>query len=105
MSTLGVITQAVDEPDDLRLIAYISGSFSDMQQRWSASWKGSFEVYQSVLKFDLYLRGAECTLCCEHKQLESFLSKGMEILNLDQWAMELTDYNKTFVYIKNSNNM
>ena len=33
----GVFTQAVDGPDDLRPIAYTSDSFSDMQQRWSAT--------------------------------------------------------------------
>ena len=50
-----------------------------MQQRWSATEKEAFAVYQSVLKFDLYLRGTECILCCDHKVLEPFLSKGMKI--------------------------
>ena len=52
----GVLTQAVNGPDDLRLIAYTSGSFSDTQQRWYATEKRAFAVYQSVLKFDLHLR-------------------------------------------------
>ena len=29
----GVLTQAAESPEDLSPIAYISGSFSDMQQR------------------------------------------------------------------------
>ena len=29
----GILTQAVDDPDDLMPIAYTSDSFSDMQQR------------------------------------------------------------------------
>ena len=33
----GVFTEAVESPDNLRHIAYISGSLSDMQQRWSAT--------------------------------------------------------------------
>ena len=33
----GALTQAVDGPDDFRPIAYISDSFSNMQQRWPAS--------------------------------------------------------------------
>ena len=32
-----VLTQEVDGPHDLRPIAYILGSFSDMQQGWSAT--------------------------------------------------------------------
>ena len=76
-----------------------------MQQRWSATEKEAFAVYQSVLKFDLYLTRAELILCCDHKPLEPFLSKGMKIPKLDQWAMKLADYNITFVYIKGSNNI
>ena len=62
MPTQWVLTQAVDGPDDLRTTVYTSGSFSDMQQRWSATEKEALAVYQSVLKFDLFLRGAECIL-------------------------------------------
>ena len=64
-----VHTQAVDGPSDLRPIAYTSGSFSDMQQRWSLTQKGAYVTYQSVLKFDLYLGGAQCILCCNHKYI------------------------------------
>ena len=62
----------------------MSGSFYDTQQRWSSTEKEAFAVYQSVLKFDLYLRGAECILHYHHKLLEPFLSKDMKIPNLDQ---------------------
>ena len=100
-----VLTQACDGPDDLRPKACTSSSFSDMQERWSAKEKEAFAVYQSDLKFDLYLRGVECILCCDHKPLDPFLSKGMKIPKLDQWAMELADYNITFVHINGSNTL
>ena len=74
--------------------------FSDMQQRWFAAGKESFAVYQSVLKFDLYLRVIEYILCCNHKPLEPFLSKGIKISKQDQWAMEFANYNITSVDIK-----
>ena len=64
-----ILTQAVDGHHDLRPIAYTSGSFSDSQKRWSATEKEAFAVYQSVLKFDLYFREAQCILCCNHKPL------------------------------------
>ena len=44
-------------------------------------------------------------LHCGHKPLEPFLSKDIKIPKLDGWAMEFTDYNITFVYIKGSNNI
>ena len=68
----GLLTQAVESPEDLRPIAYTSGSFSEMQQRWSATEKEAYAVYQSVLKFDIYLRRAKCILHCGHKPLEPF---------------------------------
>ena len=49
--------QAVDSLDYLRPVAFTSGSFSEMQQRWSATEKEAYALYQSILKFDLYLEG------------------------------------------------
>ena len=101
----GVLTWAVNNPDDFRPIAYTSGRLSNTQQRWSATEKEHFAVYQSALKFDLYLRGAECMLCCNYKSLEPFLSKCTKIPKLDQWTMELANCNITFAHIKSSNNI
>ena len=78
----GVLTQAVESPEDLIFTAYTSGSLSNMQQKWSATEREAFAVYQFVLKFDLYLRGIECILHCNHKLLEPFLFKGITSLNL-----------------------
>ena len=101
----GVLSHVVQSPDDLKLIACTSGSFSDIQLGWSATEKEAFAVYHSVLKFNLYLRGAEHTLCCDHKPLESFLSKGIKIPKLNKCSVELADYNLTFIHIKGKNNV
>ena len=99
----GVPTQAVDSPDDLRPIAFTSGSFSDMQQRGSATEKETFAVYTSILKFDLSLRRAECILHCNHKLLEPFLSKGIKIPRLNRCSVEMADCNIAFFHIKGKN--
>ena len=65
----------------------------------------TFAVYQTVLKFDVYLRGVLCTLHCDLKPLEPFLACGMKIPMLDQWYMELSDYNQTFIHIKSTENI
>ena len=62
-----------------------------MQQRWSPTEKEAFAVYQSVLKFDFYLGGPECTLCCDQKPLGQFFSKGMKIPKPNCWSIELAD--------------
>ena len=101
----GVFNHAAESSKDLRPINYTSGSFLDIQERWSATEKEAFAVYQSVLKFDLHLRWAKCILCCDHKPLESFLSQGLKIPNCNRWSMELADYNTLFVHIKGKNNV
>ena len=63
MLFLSVLSQAVDGPDDLRPKAYTSGSFSETQQRWSATEKQAFAVCPSVWK---------CILHCDLKPLEPF---------------------------------
>ena len=74
-----VLTQAVESPEDLKPVVFMSVSFSEMLQRWYATVKEAHAFYQSVLKFGLYVRGAEYLLCCTHKSLELFLSKGIKI--------------------------
>ena len=101
----GILTQAIGSPEDVRPIAYTLGLFLDMQQSRSATEKEALTLYQSVLKFDLYLRGAKFILCCNHKLLEPFLSKGIKVAKLNRWFMELADYNIMFVYIKGKNNV
>ena len=76
-----------------------------MQQRWSATKNEAFTIYQSDLKFDLYLRGAHCILYCNHKPIEPLLLCGMKIPKLNCWSMELLDYTVTFVHTKDSNNI
>ena len=98
----GILSQTVDGPHDLGSIAYTPGSISDMKQRWPDTKK---EVYQSILKFDLYLRGAEWILHCNHKPLEPCLSKDIKIPRLDWWSMELADCNIILVSIKDNNNI
>ena len=53
-----------------------------MQQRWSATEKEAFAVYQSVLNFDLYSRGAKCVLYHDHKPLEPFYLRVLKYKNL-----------------------
>ena len=55
--------------------------------------------------FDYYLQGMKCTLHCDHKPLEPFLTRGMKISKLDRWAMLLQEYDITFVHIKGKDNI
>ena len=76
-----------------------------MQQQWYATEKEAFAVYLSVLKFNLYWRGAQFIQHCDHKTLEPFLSCSMKTHKLNGWSMELSDYNLMLDHIKGSNSI
>ena len=58
-----------------------------------------------MLYLDYYLRGMKCTLQCDHKPLEPFLTRGMKIVKLDRWVMLLQEYDITFVHIRGKDNI
>ena len=47
----------------------------------------------------------KCTLHCNHKPLEPFLTRGMKIAKLDRWVMLPQEYDITFVHIKGKDNI
>ena len=47
----------------------------------------------------------QCTLRCDHKAREPFLSRGMKIAKLDRWAMLPQEYNIRFIDIKDKDNI
>ena len=47
----------------------------------------------------------QCTLRCDHKPLEPFLSRGMKIAKWDRWAMLLQEYDIKFIHIKGKHNI
>ena len=55
--------------------------------------------------FGYFLWGMKCTLHCNHKPLEPFLTREMKIGKLDRWVMLLQEYDITFVHIKGKDNI
>ena len=67
--------------------------------------KEAYAVWQSMQHFNYYLQGTKCTLHCDHKPLEPFLTRGMKVAKLDRWAMLLQEYDITFVHIRGKDNI
>ena len=96
----GILCQPVDNDQDIRPVAYFSGTFTAQNRSWCATEKEAYAVLKSMQHFNYYLRGTKCTLCCDHKPLDPFLTRGMKIAKLDRWVMLLQEYEITFVYIR-----
>ena len=87
-----ICIQAVKSPDDLRPRAYTSVSFSNMQQRWCATEKETFMVYQSVLKWILCCINLYSPFCPAARKYPSLV--------IGPW-----NYEVTFIHIKGSKNI
>ena len=95
-----ILCQPFDSNKDIRPVAYFSGTFTAQNKSWCATEKEAYAVLKSMQPFDYYLQDTKCTLCCDHKPLKPFLTRGMKIAKLDRWAMLLEEYDITFVDIK-----
>ena len=73
-----VLCQPQNNDNDIRPVAYFSGTFTAQNKSWCATEKEAYAMLKSVQRFDYYLRGAKCTLRCNHKSLEPFLSRGIK---------------------------
>ena len=101
----GILCQPVENDQDIRPVAYFSGTFTAQNRSWCATEKEAYVVLKNVQCFDYYIRGAKCTLHYGHKPLEPFLTRGMKIAKLDKWVMLLQDYDITFVHIRRKDNI
>ena len=94
----GVLCKPINNNKDIRAVTYFSGTFTAQNKSWCATEKEAYAILKSIQGFNYYRRGAKCTLRCDHKPLEPFLTRGMKIAKLDRWAMLLQEYNITFVH-------
>ena len=101
----GILCQPINGNQDIRPLAYFSGTFTAQNRSWCATEKEVYAILKSVQCFNYYLQGTKCTLQCDHTPLELFLSRGMKIAKLDRWVMLLQEYNITFVHIKGKDNI
>ena len=100
-----VLCQPQDNENHIRPVAYFSGTFTAQNKSWCATVKEAYAILKSVQRFNYYLRGAQCTLTCDHKPLEPFLYRGMKIAKLDRRAMLLQEYDIKFLHVKGKANI
>ena len=65
----GVLCETQSDDNDIRPVAYFSGTFTAQNKSWCATEKEAYAILKSVQRFDYYLQGMKCTLRCDHKPL------------------------------------
>ena len=106
----GVLTQAHDhiiegkERTILHPITYVSGLFRGSQVNWANLTKVAYAIYMSIKKLPFNLYDAGITLRSDHLPLKRVLEKNTLNLKVNNWAVEIEQYQIKFEYIKGIKN-
>ena len=85
-------------------ICYVSGQFRESQQNWAALTKEAYAIYMAVRKLSFYIMDAEVTVKCDHLPLKKFLQKRTLNAKVNNWAVELEQYNLKLEWIQGIKN-
>ena len=103
----GVLTQEYpDEKGRLKAhpVCYVSGQFRGSQLNWAALTKEAYAIYMSIRRLVFYLADADVTIKCDHLPLKKFLMKQTLNSKVNNWAVELEQFNLKLEWIMGSKN-
>ena len=103
----GVLTQTFNDDKGKpkqHPICYVSGQFRRSQQNWAALTKEAYAIYMSVRKLSFYITDAKVTIKCDHLPLRKFLQKQTLNAKVNNWAVELEQFDLRIEWIQGSKN-
>ena len=92
----GVLTQEFEDERGKKKhhpICYVSGQFRGSQQNWAALTKEAYTIYMAIRKLSFYITDVEVTIKCDHLPLKKFLQKQTLNAKVNNWAIELEQFN------------
>ena len=103
----GVLTQEFEDDKGKKKqhpICYVSGQFRGSQQNWAALTKEAYAIYMAIRKLSFYITDAEVTIKCDHLPLRKFLQKQILNAKVNNWAVELGQFNLKLEWIQGTKN-
>ena len=103
----GVLTQSFEDEkgkSKQHPVCYVSGQFRGSQQNWAALTKEAYAIYMSVRKLSFYITDAKVTIKCDHLPLKKFLQKQTLNAKVNNWAVELEQFDLHIEWIQGSKN-
>ena len=82
----------------------MSGQFRGSQLNWAALTKEAYAIYMSIRRLVFYLSDADVTIKCDHLPLKKFLMKQTLNSKVNNWAVELEQFNLKLDWIMGSKN-
>ena len=104
----GVLTQEYsDEKGRVKFhpICYVSGQFRGSQINWTALTKEAYAIYMAVRCLSFYITDANVSVRSDHLPLKKFLQKQTMNSKVNNWAVELEQYNLKLNWIPGSKNL
>ena len=86
-------------------ICYVSGQFRGSQLNWAALTKESYAIYMSVQRLSFYVTDAEVTIRSDHLPLKKFLNKQTMSSKVNNWAVELEQFQLHLEWIPGTQNL
>ena len=105
---LGLLTQEhLDEKGKAKNhpTCYVSGQFRGSQLNWAALTKEAYAIYMSVQRLSFYVTDAEVTIRSDHLLLKKFLNKQTMNSKVNNWAVELEQFQLHLEWIPGSRNL
>ena len=106
----GVLTQEYHYEDEGKIrkihhpITYVSGLFRGPQINWAALTKEAYAIYMAARKLTVYIQDAKVLLRSDHLPLKKFLLRDTKNTKVNNWAVELQQFNLDFEYIEGIKN-
>ena len=91
--------------DVQRIVATGSKTFSETEQRWSATEREGFAIVHFVEKFEYFLRGKPFVLLTDHKALTAMDRNILANKKLKRWQDRLSEYDFVVQYIPGEDNV
>ena len=104
----GVLTQEYSDEKGrgkLHPICYVSGQFRGSQINWVALTKEAYAIYMAVRRLSFYITDANVSMRSNHLPLKKFLQKQTMNSKVNNWAVELEQYNLKLDWIPGSKNL
>ena len=85
-------------------ICFVSSQFRGSQLNWAALTKEAYAIYMLIRQLIFYLSDADVTIKCDHLPLKKFLTKQTLNSKVNNWAVELEQFNLKLDWIMGSKN-
>jgi hypothetical protein len=102
---------AVENEEDIlpgisseRPIYFLSHNLSKSQRKWSTIEKMAYAIYYTIQKLKFYLEKTEFVVRTNHKPLIMFMSKEIQNRKVQNWALNLQNFNFTVEHIPGKEN-